>query len=297
MLCSWPVFHADIREVLATGTFKGVPMGMVAEEGSRTRGGRLWTQEWQVMDLEAVIRLVSKRAEDEVSFLKEGLTEKVYSSTDVVMINNGRTILDLKSIMVKIKTFGANRISNLGWMGFKNSSVFFVENVLDAVGEYELRTQYREFNRRVSSLADQPGSELMSSIEILSKFLDPDQKLFKDVESILSILTRVAVMNVGVESVCESWVSVWEQHNSPVRGLLDQQRLEGEVLTSINGPDVAHCDSIVKEAMKSFWGKSKNVTHRGGHFVRTSDNIKSYTMSEAVDTKLKTTPKIPIMLD
>ena len=68
-----------------------------------------------------------------------------------------------------------------------------------------------------------------------------------------------------------------EGHSSSVtRGITNQQRLEDEVWVALNGPEVVHCEGVVKEAMR--------VGEGGGHFIRRSQDIKSYTVSKAVDS-------------
>ena len=78
-----------------------------------------------------------------------------------------------------------------------------------------------------------------------------------------------------------------ENNCSKVRGITNQVRLENEVPVAINGPEVQHCQSIVREAMR--------VGEGGGHFIR-SNNIKQYTVSKAVDTLAKKKPRVPFML-
>ena len=65
---------------------------------------------------------------------------------------------------------------------------------------------------------------------------------------------------------------------------------------ALNGPEVAHCSGIVKEAMKSYWEDSKDEKNRKGHFIRRSENIISYTVSEAVDSIVKKPVKAPFLL-
>ena len=56
----------------------------------------------------------------------------------------------------------------------------------------------------------------LSSKEILSLFLNPKNKMYMDIEGILSVLARACVSQ-GVEAIVESWVSVLENHCSAVR--------------------------------------------------------------------------------
>ena len=100
---------------------------------------------------------------------------------------------------------------------------------------------------------------------------------------------------MGLESVVESWVSVLEHHNNPRRPLT-QERLEQEAMVALNGPAEVHCDSIVEEALASFWRKQKVAGNRDGHWIRRSSKIMSYFVSEAVDTIVKKTPEVPFMV-
>ncbi len=80
--------------------------------------------------------------------------------------------------------------------------------------------------------------ELISK-EIISKLLNPEESLCKDIKGVLSVLTRVC-MSQGVEAIVECLVSVLEHHCSSVRGIMDQVRLENEVRVAINGPEVVY---------------------------------------------------------
>jgi hypothetical protein len=73
----------------------------------------------------------------------------------------------------------------------------------------------------------------------------------------------------------ESWVSVLEHHCSSIRGITDQVRLENEARVAINGPEVVHSESVIREALRV-----------GGHthFIRHSENVKDWIVSKAVDS-------------
>ena len=140
----------------------------------------------------------------------------------------------------------------------------------------ELRLQYREFMRRLCQLA--PTLNTKENTEIFGMFLDPNLNHSKDIESVLSIL---ASAGAGV-----AWVSVLEHHNNPRRAL-SQERLEQEAMVAINGPAEVYCDSIVDEALASYWRKQKMAGNRDSHWIRRSSRIKSYFISEAVDSIIK----------
>ena len=133
-----------------------------------------------------------------------------------------------------------------------------------------------------------------SSMDILRKFLHPDENLAKDIEAVISVTESAAVVTL-VEAVVEGWISVVENHSSKTRGL-GQTSLEDEVTIAINGPDIAHCDSVVREAGVEYWKESKDLKNRDGHYIRRSENIRSYLVSKSVDGLRNKEPKAPFMV-
>ena len=79
-----------------------------------------------------------------------------------------------------------------------------------------------------------------------------------------------------------------EGHSSSVRGITNQQRLDDQVWVALNGPEVVHCEGVVKEAMM--------IREGGSHFIRRSQDIKSYTTSKAVDSIVSKTAKLLFMI-
>ena len=118
--------------------------------------------------------------------------------------------------------------------------------------------------------------------------------MFRNIEGLLAILAKAGLM-LGMESEVESWVSVLEHHNNPVRPL-SQERLHAEGMVAINGPAVVHCDAIVEEAMKTYWSQAKKVEDQGGHWIRRDKDIRSYTVSKSVDSLVNTKPAVPFMI-
>jgi hypothetical protein len=114
---------------------------------------------------------------------------------------------------------------------------------------------------------------------------------------VLSILVRTVVAKGGVEAVCESMVSVIEAHTPSSRGILNQGRLEDEVMVAWNGEDIVHCDPVVKEALANYWSQSKQLGNRNGHFIRRSEDINTYVISKAVDSMKKKPAKLDVMLE
>ena len=85
-------------------------------------------------------------------------------------------------------------------------------------------------------------------------------------------------MKHSCESVLESFVSRYENHFD-VRRSTDEDTSNQEFEIAVNGPNLAHCDTVVKEAMDQYWkSKSKDGVIEW-HFVKTSvvEKLKKYS--------------------
>ena len=245
----WPSLHTDTREVLEKGSYRTVVLGQLSTDPTKTRAGAGVAREWLGEDRKSTAEKVYRRAGEVVTFLFDGLKEKVYSDADIVIINHARKLLSISSDMVKIKTNGAVSASTLTWKSFKSAASFFEPSVLDRVPEEEMMVQYREYCRRLEQLSEAEGAMKLTSKEILSKLLKPKEELCKDIEGVLSVLAR-ACLSQGVEAIVESWVFILERHSTSTRGITDQVRLENELRVAINGPEVQHCEGVIREALK-----------------------------------------------
>ena len=70
-------------------------------------------------------------------------------------------------------------------------------------------------------------------------------------------------MKHSCESVLESFVSRYENHFD-VRRSTDEDTSSQEFEIAVNGPNLAHSDTVVKEAMDQYW-KTK---YKDGIFLR-----------------------------
>jgi hypothetical protein len=96
---------------------------------------------------------------------------------------------------------------------------------------------------------------LICFLSDLAKFPSFNCPAFRNIENLLSVLA-MAGLCMGLESVVESWVSKIELHSSKLRNI-SQERLNHKAMIA-NGPQVVHCDIVVREALSAYWAKSKN---------------------------------------
>ena len=215
-ICCWPTLHADTRDMLTNGKYRGVVLGQLTVDPTNTREGRQQATQWLEEDRQSTAVKVYRRGKEMVSYLAESLGEKVYNNEAVILINHSRRLFNMESELIKVKTSGAANVSNLGWRSFKSAALFFKPAIFTRITEEEMREQYREFNRRLEDISRKKETMGLSSKKILSLFFDPKMKMYVDIEGVLSVMARACVSK-GVEAIVESWVSVMENHCSSVR--------------------------------------------------------------------------------
>ena len=121
--------------------------------------------------------------------------------------------------------------------------------------------------------------------ELLKKFFDPKGKLFRGIEMVMQALA-VSSVKVSCESVLESFVSKYESHFD-VRRNMSEEGANEEFEIAINGPNIAHCDSVIKEAMDDYWSAKKSSWHF--HKVSVVEKLQNYDLDSKVLDRLKNT--------
>jgi hypothetical protein len=109
------------------------------------------------------------------------------------------------------------------------------------------------------------------------------------------VMQAIAVCAVkhSCESVLESFVSRYENHFDSRRNT-EEDATNQEFEVAVNGPNLANCGPVVKEAMDHYWSS------RGGswHFYRRSvaERLKDFKGDSEVLNRLLTTPNhLPFM--
>jgi hypothetical protein len=289
-ICQWPVLHADIREMMVQSMYRGVVVGCLGEEGSQTRAGNQQTQRMLVLDLVKVVDMVLNRASSVITFLHKHLLN-VYSGTEVIIINDIRRLLDLKTTIHAVERSGAANYSTVSFRGWAAAARNLEPDLFARISEAELKSQYRLFMGKLEELM--PTTSNLDNAQIFGLFINSALGHYINIQSVLGILANASVV-MGLESVVESWVSVLEHHNNP-RRFLSQSRLEEEGMVAINGPIEVHSNSVVQEALGNYWRKQKMVGNWGGHWVRRTSDIRPYVVSEAVDNIVNQPPTVPFM--
>ena len=296
LVCSWPTLHTDIPTLKETGKIVHVIQGqLVADPLKDTRIGGRKKEATKLLNGDDIIKAVERRATDLVSHLSSRLEDKVYREKDVKMIKHTRVLLSSRNLMLSVVARGATTVSNLTWEKFLASSQEVDPTLLERTSKEEYRIQFREYVRRLETVARDPTKRELSDMELLELFLQPEHAhLYQDIETVMSVMVRAALI-ISVESIVESWISTMEDHSSQ-RRTMGEMLLHEEMVISVNGPKLVHCDSICQEALRDYFKDRINPKERAGHFVRRSQNIENYSVSKSVDNIRKQGPKKNIML-
>ena len=295
--CYFPNSHQDLREMRTFGTYRGYPVGSLlpAPVNSATRSGRKQQGINVLLNSEDIIKEVQTKIVDLIEHLKTELSENVFTDQTKAMIENTRTVLDVQSLFKKLVSRSSTGLANILYQSFRAASIVIDPNLfIDIIDEAEYRAQYREYLKKLKIMVDEK-SEMKGwdSLKILTKlFKSPEFSL--NIEAIMGILAR-AMVTIGIESVVESWVSIMESHNSKNRPL-GEKMIVTETAVHINGPNPVNCDSVVDQANKLYWGKSKLRNAANGHFIRTSQNPINWKVSKSVDKVASVKAKLPFMM-
>ena len=159
----------------------------------------------------------------------------------------------------------------------------------------ELKRQYREFLKRLEELTKQYSLEELNATDpkdILKQFFDPNQALFNEIEMVMQAIS-VCCVKVSCESVLESLVSIFENHFDARRNMKEESTAQ-EFMIAVNDPNLAYADTVIEEAMNSYWQSKGSAWH----FFRTTvlEQLKEHEGgSKVLNRMLKQSSKLPFM--
>ena len=224
--------------------------------------------------------------------LHDDLKDNVYTEDDKALIEDLRILLDLNALALNVSNRGVPLISALEGPKFVKTSKKIAPH-LEVIPDSELRDQFREFLRRIEQETAQMKPHEIESLELFRIFLDSKKALYQEIELIIFSISTAAV-TVSVESIIESYVSIYEYRNNKNRPITEE-RAHHEMLIAVNGPELAHADNVIKSSMLTYW-KNQKSKNNNWHFTLRSEDIKSYTVSKTFDRISKENPSLPFML-
>ena len=280
-MCLWPLLHKDYREVAASSTYRGVTIGNLMSDELSTRAGERRNKANLLLDQDGVAKKCFEKMRKYSETLGTNLLAKVYDAEDKKLINSTRVLLDLESLAIKLKLSGSAHVAALQTKGFIEKSHEISPQISD-ISDQEFRIQFRDFLRKLEAFMDDIGEDDLKSMDLFRAFLNTGLKLYVNVEIVVKIMCDAATC-MSVESVVESWVSVYEAHSNKHRHI-SNDRAEKKLCLAVKGPLLQHADAVIKAALGEMYKDSKDLRNRGGKFIRRNQNIADYSVSKSVDS-------------
>ena len=221
-----------------------------------TRAGDRRAQENLLLNQKGVSDKCVEQLKKYSESLGSSLLAKVYDAEDKKLINSIRAVLDLETLALKLKLSGSAHVAALQCKAFIEKSRDISPQVSD-ISDQELRLQFMDFLRKLEAPVDDVDEDDLNSMEIFRAFLSTEHKLYVDVELVVQIMCDAAT-SMSVESVVESWVSIYEGHINKHRPI-SNDRAEQEVCLAVNGPLLQHADPVIKAALKDMYKDTKDT--------------------------------------
>ena len=182
------------------------------------------------------------------------LDENVFNKEGENIINQTRVILDLPKWAMQLKAEGYVKVAATNFSKWIEAvQKIPIEDLNDVPGD-ELKSQFKLFLCRLESMTKKYSLDQLVKLDskvLIKKFFDPDELLYLYVEMILHSMA-VASIKQSCKSILESFVSKYEYHFD-LRRKVDEETANEEFEIAVNGPNLAHSDSVIIEAMNLYW--------------------------------------------
>ena len=187
-------------------------------------------------------------------------------------------------------------------VGLESSARFLdavrkVTNTVSTIADDEIIKCYRKLLRKLETFFKETDLKPLTSIGIIKSILQKDNDLFNAVE-VVDHCICTAAFKISVESIVESLVSRYKKHLDSSRQMTEEHSLE-EMSIADNGPLLQHADPLLERAVNKYWKRNESNERGEWHFIRRSDDIRSYTggSSKVIGKMLKEKSKLPFMDD
>ena len=265
--CPWSRYHTSKESLKANNSIRN--LRVVERFGVPAAGLQVITRrnykDMLANKKENVEETTEKKLKELTDDISERLSKEVFRDEGKEVIEHTRTLLDLPSLAVKIRKSSSVKAALMEFgRWFEALMKIPVEDLRD-VPRDELKHQFKVFVSRLEEVTKEYSIEELKQLDskiLIKQFFDPNKDLFVDIEMVLHAIS-VASVKLSCESILESFVSQYENHFDEHRNVSEETANE-EFLIARNGPNLAHADGVITEALDMYWeGKP-------WHFYRTS---------------------------
>ena len=272
--CSWPTLHRDRSSIISQ---------KISNEGESVFNSRSVAK---LLHSEKHLSFEEKLNTNLKVFTTDLYQElsTIFLAKDKSCIEDSRILSDWNSLAVKLKSRSPAYLFILEKGSYVEASQRMDRN-LKSIETTSIEAQFKVFLKRLdieTKLISVEDLESSDPKHIIKTFMKRED-LYDGIEIIMQA-TAVSAIKLSVESIVESFISVYNLHNNKLRPM-EEETVDDEMMIHLNGPEIGECDKILKLALdKHFNGKSWHFT--------TQNNIFK-THGKAVTSVLSKKSKLP----
>ena len=172
----------------------------------------------------------------------------VFNSKDRECIEVSRSVADWGSLAIKLKTRSVPILYIYERAKFVESCQKIDRNMRN-ISKSDIEQQFKIFLQRLHDITQFRTCEDLekSDPKEIIKYFMQHEHLYSGVELVMNV-TAVAAIKMSVESIAESYISIYNIHNNDNRPIKEQTG-EDEMMIHINGPEVGEADETLKAAL------------------------------------------------
>ena len=281
--CHWTKLHKDMKDIL-DGKFGSIKVA--SNEGEP--GGRILRSFLKRNSTVVEVPLMKKVEKEVQDFIDDLLDElkDVFRAEDIQMIENTRPLTDWTNHALKIRERSVPVVHALEKSKFVNSCKKVCRS-LKEIDSIELESQFYTFLKRLEVATKHENDQNLEKTDpkdLIHNFSSLPG-LYEGIELVMRA-TYEACVKISVESVAESVISVYNQHNSKIRNI-GEENANNEFFIAYNGPEIGEADEVLRDALDLHFSKSR----LGWHFTT---NTLFHSVGPTVDKILKTKNKLNI---
>ena len=172
----------------------------------------------------------------------------VFQTKDRECVEQSRTLADWKSMAINLKEKSPALLFSLENVKFVATARQMDRNLRDIDIEV-MKSQFKTFLHRLYSLTKDKSVEQLENIdakELLKNFMRKET-YYDGIEMIMQA-TAVSSIKLSVESIAESFISIYNIHNSKLRPI-EEDTAEDEMMIHLNGPEIGEADNVLTSAL------------------------------------------------
>ena len=268
---------------------------VISENEIRGAGLQTQTRTMRIKSKPSGQSTSDKQILDLLKEIHDGLKSEVYDMESVRIIRATKIIVDLPAIAIKLQQpdGGYIKVAVTDFPMFMEAVNQIPIRSLRTVPEKNLQEQNKEFLKRLEKITIKQNANELRTVdpkEFIKRFFHPHDNLYVGIEMIMQAIA-VSCVKQSCESILESMVSTYEHHFNGMRNM-DEDNINEEFFIAVNGPNLAHCNSVVEKAMTLYW------KGYDWHFYRTclTHQLKEFDGdSKVLHRLLNTSSKFPFM--